>query len=95
MLDSPGLEHLSNGGSDLKYGNSDCYSPKLFSTDPRDYKGKTDWYQNKLDTIFGQILKKLTLGTLNHDKSFLTLANETGARYLYFPPVGARSILVN
>ena len=52
MLDSPGLEHLSNGGSDLKYGNSDCYSPKLFSTDPRDYKGKIGSYQNKTGPPF-------------------------------------------
>ena len=52
MLDSPGLEHLSNGGSDLKYGNSDCYSPKLFSTDPRDYKGKSVEIKTKLSTIF-------------------------------------------
>ena len=40
MLGSPGLDHLSNG-SDLKYSTADCYSPKLFSNDPRDYKGET------------------------------------------------------
>ncbi len=37
MLGSPGLDHMSNGGSDLKYGNAECYSPKY---DHRDYKGK-------------------------------------------------------
>ena len=43
MLGSPGLDHLSNGSDmNMKYPASDCYSPKLFSHDPRDYKGNTN-----------------------------------------------------
>ena len=43
MLGSPGLDHLSNGSDmNMKYPASDCYSPKLFSNDPRDYKGNTN-----------------------------------------------------